>query len=317
MFLYAIIPGPKEPSLDQMNSILEPLLIELQMLWNGILFSNTHDFPQVRLIRVALLPLIADLPALRKVAGLVSHSANRFCSFCNITRVEINEIDISKLETRTHENHISKENEWLQLQTKGDQDEFAKSHGVRWSILNKLDYGRPIDFCGIDIMHSLILGDVKDYCISFLKVGLAGHELELQKKKQSFLAHSNPSKYPPCILGCPRKRKNEDYNDSDKISRPKKQNLTKANLASIQPPTSQRHKGSSEASRTKSDQTAKRNRTSSSRYSLRSQTTTSTVLNLLPFTHGSDSLVPSDLYSDDNQYLNPMGDEAQRLKKDE
>ncbi|MBW0502105.1 hypothetical protein O181_041820 [Austropuccinia psidii MF-1] len=29
MFLYAIIPGPKEPSLDQMNSILVPLVIEV------------------------------------------------------------------------------------------------------------------------------------------------------------------------------------------------------------------------------------------------------------------------------------------------
>ncbi|MBW0593077.1 hypothetical protein O181_132792 [Austropuccinia psidii MF-1] len=166
-------------------------------------------------------------------------------------------------------------------------------------------------------MHCLILGDIKDYCISFLKVGLAGQELELQRKKQSFLAHSNPSKYPFCLLGHPRKRKNEDDNDSDQISRPKKQNLTKANLARIRPPTSQRHKGSSEASRTKSDQTAKSNRTSSSRYSLRSQTATSTVLNLLPFTHGSDSLVPSDLSSDDNQYLNPMRDETPRLQKDE
>ncbi|MBW0581897.1 hypothetical protein O181_121612 [Austropuccinia psidii MF-1] len=282
MFLYAIIPGPKEPSLDQMNSILEPLVIELQMLWNGIWLSNTHNFPQGRLIRVALLPLIADLPALCKVAGFASHSANQFCYFCNITRVEINEIHISKFETRTHENHISKENEWLQLQTKKEQDECVKTHGVQWSILKKLDYWRKIDFCGIDIMHFLILGDIKDYCILFLKMG---------------------------------KRKNEDDNDSEKIIRPKKQNLTKANFACIQPPTSQRHKGSSEASRTKSDQTAKRNRTSNSRYSIRYQTTTSTVLNLLPFTHGSDSLAASDSSFDDTQYLNPMGDETPRLKK--
>ncbi|MBW0460900.1 hypothetical protein O181_000615 [Austropuccinia psidii MF-1] len=82
------------------------------------------------------------------------------------------------------------------------------------------------------------------------------------------------------------------------------------NLARIQPPTSQRHKGSSEVSRTKSDQT------SSFRYSRRSQTTTSTIINLLPFTHGSDSLVPSDLSSDDNKYLSPMGDETPRFKKD-
>ncbi|MBW0579780.1 hypothetical protein O181_119495, partial [Austropuccinia psidii MF-1] len=148
-------------------------------------------------------------------------------------------------------------------------------------------------------------------------VGLAGHELELQRKKQSFLEESNPFKYPFFVLGRPRKRKNEDGNSSDKIPRPKKQNLTKADLAHIQPPTSQSHKGSSEASRAKSDQTEKRNRTSHSRYSLRSQTTTSTVFNLLPFTHGSDSLVPCDLSSDDNQFSKPMGDETPRLKKEE
>ncbi|MBW0504063.1 hypothetical protein O181_043778 [Austropuccinia psidii MF-1] len=164
-------------------------------------------------------------------------------------------------------------------------------------------------------MNFSILGDIKDYCISFLKLGLAGHKLELQRKKQGFLADSNPSKYPFCLLGLPRKRKNEDENDSEKISRPKKQNPTKANLARIQPPTSQRHEGSSEASRTKSDQTAKSNRTSNYRYSLRSQKATSTVLSLLPFTHGSDSLVPSDFSSDDNQYFNKMGDESPRLEK--
>ncbi|MBW0521158.1 hypothetical protein O181_060873 [Austropuccinia psidii MF-1] len=227
MFLYAIIPGPKEPSLDKMNSILEPLVIELQMLWNGILFSNTHDFPQGILIRVALLPLIADLPALHKVDGFDSHSANQFFSFCNITRVDINEIDISKFESRTNETHVSKANEWRQLQTNKEQDEFVKSHGVWWTILNKLDYWRPIEFCGMDIMNFLILGDIKDYCISLLKVGLAGHELELQRKRQSFFADSNPSKYPFCLLGHPRKRKNEDDNDSDKIGRPKKQNLAR------------------------------------------------------------------------------------------
>ncbi|MBW0509955.1 hypothetical protein O181_049670 [Austropuccinia psidii MF-1] len=81
MFFYAIIPCPKEPSLDQMNSILEPLMIELQMLWNGIWFSNNHKFPQGRLIIVALLPLMADLPSLHKVAVFASHLDNQFCSF--------------------------------------------------------------------------------------------------------------------------------------------------------------------------------------------------------------------------------------------
>ncbi|MBW0461723.1 hypothetical protein O181_001438 [Austropuccinia psidii MF-1] len=144
---------------------------------------------------------------------------------------------MSKFEPTTHETHISKENEWHQLQTKKEQDEFVKSHGVQWSILNKLDYWRPIEFCGIDIIHCLILGDIKDYCISFLKMGLTGHE----------------------------KVKNEDKNDLPQLNRPKKQTLTKANLSHIRPPTSQRHQCSSEVSTSKSEQTEKRNRTKSSR----------------------------------------------------
>ncbi|MBW0483199.1 hypothetical protein O181_022914 [Austropuccinia psidii MF-1] len=227
MFWYAIILGPKDPSLDQMNSILEPLVIELQILWNVIWFFNTHDLPHSRLIRVDLLRLIADLP----------------------------DIDIYEFQPRTHETHLSKANEWLQLQAKREQDDSVKSHGVCWSILNNLDYWKPIDFCCIDIMHCLILGNIKDYCISVLKVGLYGHELELQRKKKSFLADSNPFKYPFASLGCPQKRKNDDENDSQQMNRPKKQNLTKANLSHIWPCASQWNQFSSEAFRTKGDQT--------------------------------------------------------------
>ncbi|MBW0472353.1 hypothetical protein O181_012068 [Austropuccinia psidii MF-1] len=169
-------------------------------------------------------------------------------------------------------------------------------------------------------MHLLISGNIKDYCISFLKVGLTGHELELQRKSKAFLADSNPSKYPFSLLRDPRKRKNEDENDYEKISRPKKQILTKANLSCIWPHTSQRQKCSSEASRTKSDQSSKSNRAKSSRtseyrYSPRSQKTTSTILSLLPFTHDRGSLVPSDVLSEEDQNLKPMVDEAQRLRR--
>ncbi|MBW0462396.1 hypothetical protein O181_002111 [Austropuccinia psidii MF-1] len=106
------------------------------------------------------------------------------------------------------------------------------------------------------------------------------------------------------------------------MNRPKKQNLTKANLAHIWPPTSQRHQSSCKASRTKSDQIEKSNRTksrrhSNSRYSLRSQTTTSTILNLSPFTNDSNSLVPSECSSAYNKDLKQMGDQTPRLNKDE
>ncbi|MBW0467693.1 hypothetical protein O181_007408 [Austropuccinia psidii MF-1] len=164
---------------------------------------------------------------------------------------------MSKFEPRKHETHISKANEWNQLQTKKEQDEFVKSNYFHWHILNNLYYWRPIDVFGIDIIHCLILGDIKYYCISFLKVVLAGHELELQRKNQSILTDSDPSKYPVSLLGHPRKRGNEYENDPQQLNRPKKQNLTKANLAPIWPLTSQRSHCSIEGSRTKIYQTEK------------------------------------------------------------
>ncbi|MBW0563107.1 hypothetical protein O181_102822, partial [Austropuccinia psidii MF-1] len=106
------------------------------------------------------------------------------------------------------------------------------------------------------------------------------------------------------------------------MHRPNKQNLTKANLSHLWPCASPWHQCSSEASRTKGHQTeqckrTKSSRTATSRYYLISQTTTSTIMNLLPFTNDSNSLVPSDCASADNQDLNPMGDDTPRLKKDE
>ncbi|MBW0494729.1 hypothetical protein O181_034444 [Austropuccinia psidii MF-1] len=105
------------------------------------------------------------------------------------------------------------------------------------------------------------------------------------------------------------------------MSRPEKQHLTRANLACIKHETSQKNKCSSEASREKNYQSACTKRAqgsgaSTSRYSLRSHSTNSTILILLPFTHDRNSLVASHFPSDDNLDSTPMGDETPRLTKD-
>lgn len=82
MILIGVIPGPSEP-LHDINSILQPLVIELKKFWRGIALQvSTKDGMQERTIRCALLCVACDLPAGRKVCGFLSHSAAKGCSKC-------------------------------------------------------------------------------------------------------------------------------------------------------------------------------------------------------------------------------------------
>ena len=78
IFLAGIIPGPREPNVDQLNYLLAPLVDELLVLWStGVCMSRTLTRPLGRLVRAAVIPLVCDLPAARKVAGYASHSAKQ------------------------------------------------------------------------------------------------------------------------------------------------------------------------------------------------------------------------------------------------
>lgn len=75
MILVGLIPGPKEPSLN-INAFLDPLVEELQALWDGIIMEDS-SFLGHQVYRAALLCLSSDIPATRKCGGFVGHGAYR------------------------------------------------------------------------------------------------------------------------------------------------------------------------------------------------------------------------------------------------
>ena len=79
MILVGVIPGPKEPSLH-VNTYLNPLVEDLNKLWNGVVLNNHNNNSIV--VRAALLCLSSDIPASRKVCGFVGHNATKACSKC-------------------------------------------------------------------------------------------------------------------------------------------------------------------------------------------------------------------------------------------
>ncbi|KAF7771841.1 hypothetical protein Agabi119p4_6152 [Agaricus bisporus var. burnettii] len=159
VFLVGVIPGPHEPSVTQINYILRPLVDVLGKLWDvGLFLKRTHRYPFGRRSRVGVVPLVADLPACRKAAGFGSATCKHFCSCCNITLEDKDNVDIHQFSPRDFSSHFDFAQQWRDAQTLKEQEIIFDQSGVRWSELLRLPYWDPTSYATIDSMHCFYLG---------------------------------------------------------------------------------------------------------------------------------------------------------------
>jgi hypothetical protein len=162
IYLVGIIPGPKEPSLHQINHILSPIIDELLELWHeGVLLKQTPAYPHGRRIKCALGPLVCDLPASRQMAGMASHSSHHFCSRCLLKRDDIEDLNFKEWASRSCEQHRIIAEQWRDADSEADRDAIFEEHGLRWTELLRLPYWDPTRFVLVDSMHALLLGLLK------------------------------------------------------------------------------------------------------------------------------------------------------------
>lgn len=165
MYLAGVIPGPREPSLTQINHLLRPLVDELVQFWDpGVWYTRTPLYHSGRLVRVALVPLICDLKAARQVMGHGSHSATKFCSVCTQPRDERNCLDETLRVPITGKEYRLRASRWKMAQSQVERDKVFKKYGVRWSVLLDLPYWDPPRFTVIDSMHTVLLGHLHRHC---------------------------------------------------------------------------------------------------------------------------------------------------------
>lgn len=183
MYLAGIIPGPREPSLTQINHLLEPLVEELLELWApGVWFGRTPQWECGRVIRAALIPLVCDLKAARQVMGHGSHSARKFCSICQLPRDKIDVMDMNKLVAISSTEYRRRATKWKSAASQSQRDKVFKKYGVRWSVLLRLPYWDPPRFTVVDTMHTVLLGHLHRHCSIIWKMNPTHSD--------------NPSKYP-------------------------------------------------------------------------------------------------------------------------
>jgi len=158
MYLVGIIPGPKKPSLEQINNFLRILVDELLEFWEpGVFFSRTARHRLGRVVSLAVIPLVCDVLGARQVGGFLSHAATLFCSFCLLPADMIENLDVSSWPTRTSQEHRAHANQWRLAKTSDKREHIAKTHGVRFSELLRLPYWDAIWFTILDSMHAHFL----------------------------------------------------------------------------------------------------------------------------------------------------------------
>lgn len=164
MFLNGVLPGPKQPTLDEINYIIQLLVDMLKVSYiKGTSIKHTGQHPQGRRSREAIVALVNDLPASRKIVGCAGHRAEKFCSLCELPRSSINNVDWWTWTPATREAQETAAKKWRDASTKAERDRIYQETGVRWSPLWDLPYWDPIKYVVIDGMHNLLLGLVKHH----------------------------------------------------------------------------------------------------------------------------------------------------------
>ncbi|KEP47521.1 transposase family Tnp2 protein, partial [Rhizoctonia solani 123E] len=161
VILACIVPGPKEPPLEELNWVLQPIVDEIKQLYAGIVM-NTHnsDHPEPKLIHAQLVLTAADTPARCKCQGTAGHAHNKRPCRCNVEKKDINlpkGYDIANLDLIDEDMLLGKAYESKLARTKAASGRIHTEFGIRWSALNELPDWKPHSSAPVDLMHNLFL----------------------------------------------------------------------------------------------------------------------------------------------------------------
>ena len=104
LYLAGIIPGSKQPSLENLNHYLRPLINDLVPAWDqGIQFSRTANHFEGWLTHSAIALVVCDLPTTCHVAAFASVGSHFFCSACNCYhKANYGRVDFQNSMTKTN-----------------------------------------------------------------------------------------------------------------------------------------------------------------------------------------------------------------------
>lgn len=179
--LACVIPGPNEPSLEELNFVMEPLVDDLIHLECGVEFKIPGK-SRLQPGHGKLYINVSDLPASRKISGLRSVTSKRFmCTQCHqslasLTNPSCFDPLCKFISARSHYDTLNYKllgfqprEDWhfikyafLARNTDAmEHREIADKRGARWSALNLLADWLPGRDSPLEFMHAVFLRESK------------------------------------------------------------------------------------------------------------------------------------------------------------
>ena len=90
LLLCGMTPGPNEWNADELQYLIKSYVDNLLRLYDHGVMVQTPKFPQGRLVRIILIAVCCDHPALCRVCGFGDHRKEEgFCSRCKISHKDL------------------------------------------------------------------------------------------------------------------------------------------------------------------------------------------------------------------------------------
>ncbi|CDO73340.1 hypothetical protein BN946_scf185008.g103 [Trametes cinnabarina] len=168
------IAGPKEPSLEQMNHVLEPFVQEVEILQRGILMNMYGQSRPVEMFG-GIEARVFDVQGARKCEGAASHAHNvHMCNFCHATHDEINlPAGYNVEEFRMCDDYAQLAFAWRSREAvlKAARQRILDEGGSHWTEFMALPGWMPVSHAALDYMHNFYLGITKNLFMDFLADG--------------------------------------------------------------------------------------------------------------------------------------------------
>lgn len=168
IIIVSTIPGPKEPSCDDLNTYLDCMVDDLLELWNGVQMETPSSNVPSRYIRAALVYISCDLPATRKICGFYGLKATYGCSKClkafpstSFNYTNYSGYDRDQWEVRDLSSHLLHIQRSKKATSQSARYKIEREIGVRYSELLRLKHFDIIRYHVVDPMHNLFLGTAK------------------------------------------------------------------------------------------------------------------------------------------------------------
>ncbi|KAF7359564.1 alcohol dehydrogenase [Mycena venus] len=167
LLLTKLSPGPHDETADELQRPMGEIVTELLMLYDAGILVKTPKYPNRRHVRVILVCVCCDHPAMCKVGGFSGHKSNKWpCPRCNITHKEIQTprgMKVGGFPARDGAQHCREAAEYAKIDEDDHaaRDAFARMYGTRFFEFSRLPYFDPVRQIIVDPMHCIFLGIIK------------------------------------------------------------------------------------------------------------------------------------------------------------